>query len=407
MRIIHTSDWHLGKHLEGKSRLEEQEKFCEDFINIVEENNIDMIIIAGDIYDTGNPPAKAERLFYKTVKRLSDGGRRAVLIIAGNHDNPDRLSAASPLAYEHGVIIQGLPKSIAVTGEFGGFKIINSKEGLIELEMNDEKAVILTLPYPSEKRLNDIYSEDVDENEMQRNYSEKIGQIFDKLQENYREDTINIAISHLFLTGGQECDSERPIQLGGSYAVSPMHLPKKAQYIALGHLHRPQKFTKELNAFYSGSPLQYSKSEINYSKCVYMIDIKPNDKPIVEEIYLKNYKPIEIFKCSSIEEALDLCNEHKEREIWAYFEIETDRILTQSEIKEMKKLIPDIIEIKPIIKGNDEDENMINDMKEKSLGELFVEFFKNTHDLEPGEEIKDLFLSLMNEEEDEDETVKA
>jgi len=94
MRFIHTSDWHLGKTLEGHSRIEEQEKFCEDFIKLVEEKNIDLVIIAGDIYDTYNPPAQAERLFYKTVSKLADNGRRCVFIISGNHDNPERLSAS-------------------------------------------------------------------------------------------------------------------------------------------------------------------------------------------------------------------------------------------------------------------------------------------------------------------------
>src|SRR3712207_5073600 len=100
MRILHTSDWHLGKNLEGASRLEEQEQFIEDFIHIVDENCIDMVIISGDIYDSSNPPAKAEKLFYKALKGISKNGKRLTLVIAGNHDNPDRLSAASPLAYE-------------------------------------------------------------------------------------------------------------------------------------------------------------------------------------------------------------------------------------------------------------------------------------------------------------------
>ncbi|HBF5407103.1 TPA: exonuclease subunit SbcD, partial [Clostridioides difficile] len=83
MRFIHTSDWHLGKSLEGHSRIEEQAKFCEEFIKIVESNEIDMVIIAGDVYDTSNPPAQAEKLFYQTVSRLANNGQRCVLIISG------------------------------------------------------------------------------------------------------------------------------------------------------------------------------------------------------------------------------------------------------------------------------------------------------------------------------------
>ena len=139
MRILHTSDWHLGKTLEQYSRLEEQEEFLEEFIGIVKDNDIDLVLIAGDIYDNGNPPAKAERMFYNTISEITSSGKTAVLVIAGNHDNPERLVAASPLAYEHGVILLGEPKSIARQGVFGeyntdnnyDFEIIESGEGYI------------------------------------------------------------------------------------------------------------------------------------------------------------------------------------------------------------------------------------------------------------------------------------
>ena len=88
MRILHTGDWHLGKNLEGQSRMDEQEMFLKDFVNIVEENKIDLIIIAGDVYDSPNPPARAERMFYDTLKQLSKDGDRMTLVISGNHDSP-------------------------------------------------------------------------------------------------------------------------------------------------------------------------------------------------------------------------------------------------------------------------------------------------------------------------------
>src|SRR3712207_2275724 len=98
MRILHTSDWHLGKNLEGYSRIEEQAKFCKDLVELVEEKNIDLVLLAGDVYDTYNPPARAENLFYETIEKLADKGKRCVIVIAGNHDNPDRLEAINSLA---------------------------------------------------------------------------------------------------------------------------------------------------------------------------------------------------------------------------------------------------------------------------------------------------------------------
>jgi len=203
MRILHTSDWHLGKSLENFSRIEEQEKFLEDFVQMVEENNVDLVIIAGDIYDSSNPPARAEMLFYTTLKKLSNG-ERVILVIAGNHDNPERLSAASPLAYEHGVILLGTPKSIAPKGDFRKFKILDSGEGFLEIEIKGEKAVIIALPYPSEKRLNEIFTSELEEEKRQKSYSERVGEIFNDLSKKYREDTISgnmLFISFIFEEG--------------------------------------------------------------------------------------------------------------------------------------------------------------------------------------------------------------
>lgn len=403
MKFIHTSDWHLGKSLEGHSRLEEQEQFCEDFIKLVDDNDIDMVIIAGDIYDTSNPPAQAEKLFYKTVSRLANNGQRCVLIIAGNHDNPERLAAITPLAHEQGIIILGYPLSSTQKAKYKGFEIIEAKEGCLKIDINKEKATIITLPYPSEKRLNEAIGNPSSDEEAQQTYSQRVGQIFRELEENFENDTINIAVSHIFVVGGEETESERPIQLGGSLLVEKKDLPTKAQYIALGHLHKPQKASQRLNAYYSGSPIQYSKDERSYAKGANIVDIKAGEKPIIQSIYFKNYKPIEVFKCNGVEEAIKVCEDNKERDIWSYFEIKTEHIINQSEIKKMKELLNDIIEIRPIIISEDTEEEI--DIKEKSMGELFKEFYSFSTGLEPRGELMDLFLNIINEEGDlENET---
>ena len=204
LRILHTADWHLGKNLEGISRMEEQEEFLNDFVSIVEENNIDLIMIAGDVYDNSNPPARAEKMFYDTLKRLSGDGERLTLVISGNHDNPERLIAAGPLARDHGIIMVGTPKTVVSCGEYGKHKVLTSGEGFIEIEMNNEKAVILTVPYPSEKRLNEVIYNGMDEEEEKaKSYSDRIFSLFDALKSHYREDTINLAISHLFAMGSE------------------------------------------------------------------------------------------------------------------------------------------------------------------------------------------------------------
>ena len=358
MRILHTSDWHLGKSLEGAGRMDEQEAFLNDFIEIVKEKSIDMVIVAGDVYDSANPPSRAEKMFYDTLKKLSSDGERITLVIAGNHDNPDRLVAAGPLARDHGIIMIGTPKSVVETGEYGKHKVVDSGEGYVEVEINGERAVILTVPYPSEKRLNEVLHDAMDEEEQRvKTYGERIKVLFDTLSQKYREDTINIAVSHLFAMGSDEAGSERNIQLGGSFIVDGGCLPEKAQYIALGHIHKPQIVPgTNKKARYAGSPIHYSRKEINFEKKAFIIDVKANEECTVEEVGFKVYKPIEVWKCESIEEAIDMCEKNKDRNCWVYLEIKTDRYLREDEIKAMKSKKMDILEISPIIMGENAEE---------------------------------------------------
>lgn len=402
MRILHTADWHLGKNLERLSRMDEQEKFLEDFVDIVKDNCIDLVIIAGDVYDSSNPPARAEKMFYDTLKKLSDEGERMTLVISGNHDNPERLIASSPLARDHGIVMVGTPKSIVPTGEYGKNKVLNSGEGFVEIEIRGEKAIVLTVPYPSEKRLNEVlYHTMEEENSRAKSYSERIKLLFDSLKENFREDTINIAVSHLFATGAENTGSERNIELGGSFIVDKECFPKEAQYIALGHIHKPMILPGcNKRVRYSGSPLQYNKKEINFEKKCFIVDLKPKEEPIIEEVKFKVYKPIEVWKCNSVEEAIAKCEENKDRECWVYLEIKTDRFLREDEINRMKKLKGDIIEILPKI-DLEEEELPYGYFKEKSFQELFSSFYEKERGVKPEGELMELLLNIVKEEGEE------
>lgn len=402
MKILHTGDWHLGKNLEGHSRLDEQEQFLNDFVKLVEQEQVDLIIIAGDIYDTSNPPARAEKLFYDTLKKLSAHGERLTLVIAGNHDNPERLVAAGPLAMEHGIIMVGTPKTVVQPGRYGRHQLIQSGEGYIELEINGEKAVILTVPYPSEKRLNEVLYNDMDEaEERAKSYSDRIKELFNTLKEHYREDTINLVVSHLFAMGSEESGSERSIQLGGSYIVNGDCFPEEAQYIALGHVHKPQIVPgTHGRARYSGSPLQYNKKEINFIKKCFIVNLKPQSEFEIEEREIPIYKPIEIWKCGSIEEAIEKCEENKERSCYVYLEITTDRYIREDEIKEMKRYKDDILEITPKLIQTEADEEELSKLMEQSFEDIFKAFYQKERGVEVQEEVLQVLNELLQEEDE-------
>src|SRR5512133_365919 len=111
MKLLHTSDWHLGKYLNNFSRHEEQQEVLEEICEIAERENVNAVLIAGDLFDTYNPPTESVELFYRILKRLSANGTRAVIAIAGNHDSPERIEAPDPLARECGIIFAGYPNS--------------------------------------------------------------------------------------------------------------------------------------------------------------------------------------------------------------------------------------------------------------------------------------------------------
>ena len=156
MKILHTSDWHLGKKLDGFSRLPEQELVMNEICEIANAQQIDAVIIAGDIFDTYNPPIEALELFYKTVKQLSKNATVPIIAIAGNHDSPDRIEAPDPLAKENGIFLIGYPNSkLKELVLETGLKITKTDEGFIEFSLPNNKTPlrILTTPYANEQRL--------------------------------------------------------------------------------------------------------------------------------------------------------------------------------------------------------------------------------------------------------------
>ncbi len=411
LKILHTSDWHLGKYLDKYSRIDEQEKFIDELEKICNDEKIDLIIIAGDIYDVTNPPIVAEKLFFSAVKRLSLNGKRPIIIVSGNHDSASKLISPSPLAYEFGIIIQGMLDTVAKVSKYDNFEITKAGQGFFEIKLNNEKAVFLTIPYVTEKNINEVIFKSDEEADMQREFSDKIKDILKDLSKNFKEDTINIIISHLFVKGGIETDSERKIQsIGGTYAIDPKVFPDNTQYVALGHLHRCQQ-VKDANclAYYSGSPIRYSQSEIGYEKVVLVLDIEANKEPSIKKISLTDYKPIQVFKGDSYEDALAFCEKVSNENSYVFIEILTEDFITGEQIKTLRETKKDIVSI--ILKADKEEKVIYELEEEKTILEQFKDFYTYKKGKNAPNEVLDMFLNILNEIEKEeviaDETSNA
>ena len=405
MRILHTSDWHLGKSLEQVSRIEEQREFIDCLCKTVEEQKIDLVLVAGDIYDTYNPSAAAEELFYDAINRLNEKGKRAIVVIAGNHDNPERLCAASPLAYKNGIILLGYPGSDPGEYQIGevDIKIADSGAGWLELCVPgcEHHAVLITMPYPSEARLEEVLSREADEGVLQRAYSEKIGSIFSALGAKFRDDTVNLIVAHLFLLGGSTSDSERTLQVGGAMTVNPGIMPEKTHFAALGHLHRPQEIRNAVcPVFYAGSPLAYSFSETEYSKAVYIVDAMPGEKAVVTPVYLDCGKPLRKWVADEgIGQAIKWCEEGRDPNAWIDLEIVTDRVFTGEEQKSLRSLHPGIINIRLRLKTEEVEILSPQSREGRKIDDLFSDYYKYRMGTDMPEELMKAFIEVLNDED--------
>ncbi|MDQ0876948.1 exonuclease SbcD [Paenibacillus sp. V4I3] len=385
MRILHTADWHFGRTLEGRSRLEEQTAFMDELVQIVQDQAIDLVLIAGDIYDSVNPPAAAEQLFYEGISRLADGGKRQVAIISGNHDHPDRLAASGPLAAKQGITIIGLPVpdiqsiGIARTGEL---------------------ARLIALPYPSESRLKELLSDVAEEEVLRSKYSERVGALIRKQAASFEAGTVNLIMSHLYVLGGHETESERPIQVGGAYTVDTNALTAGAQYVALGHLHRPQNVKAASPIRYCGSPIAYSFSEAGQAKSVTVLDLAPGQVAEPKEIFLTSGRPLVSWKAKEgIGQVHQWLDEQRDASAWIDLEVTMTEAMSIEQIQSLRKAYEGFIHIRPIYPEMEAVRAVVS-RSDLSMEEHFTRFYsRQTGGAQPEPELVRLFLELLQEKD--------
>ena len=394
MKILHTSDWHLGKTLDGFSRMEEQNLFLEELSSILEREEIDMMLISGDVFDNPIAPAKAEGMLYKYLKRYSKGGERPIIIISGNHDSSEKLEALNSLSLDFGIIFIGSINTDIPEGVYGNWSITMSREGFIKINLKDEIVSIIRLPYINDKTILSRETEDIN---IQKNYSKDVGDLVNNFSTNFSQGSINIVMAHLFLQNGEPSDSEREI-LGGSLLVNMNDLPESPQMYALGHLHKTQNFTHgNAKISYSGAPIKYSKSERNNKNSVNIINIEKGKEAEIRREYLNDYKPIEIWTAYSSEEAIQICEKNKDKNCYVYFEIYCENFLERELVSTLKKIKKDIVEIKPCFTVTEMTVEEIEDLNLKSMEDIFYDFYRSKKGRIPSKEIMKVFNEIIQD----------
>ncbi|MEI6682459.1 MAG: exonuclease subunit SbcD [Bacteroidota bacterium] len=405
MRILHTSDWHLGKRLEGFSRLEEQEAVLAEICEIAEREDVHAIVISGDLFDTFNPPAEAVELFYRSLKRLACNGRRAVIAIAGNHDMPERIDAPDPLARECGIIFAGSPNALLKPFSLEpGMALTRSEEGFIELHLQGAGCPLrlLLTPYANELRLKSCLGVADTGDELRK----VLGLHWHHLAEKYCDTGgVNLLVAHLLFAPDagslpEEPEEQRRINyVGGAPAIFTDGLPDGIGYVALGHLHRHQVVaTKPCPVVYSGSPLAYSFSEADQDKFVVMVEAGAGEPVTTRKILLEKGRRLVRMRFGDIGEAVEWLTANQE--VFVELTIVSDQYLAAVDRKRLLDAHPAIVTIIPESRakaGESNESGRVIDLT-KGIEELFIDFFNHKKGQDPGGQIMEIFREVIAEE---------
>lgn len=404
MKILHTADWHLGKRLEHFSRLEEQREVMDEIVEIADSEQVDAVIIAGDLFDTFNPATEAVELFYRTLKRLSANGKRPVVAIAGNHDSPDRIEAPNPLARENGILFSGYPSSqMRPLSLESGLQVTNSEPGFVELKLPtvEYPLRLLLTPYANEFRLRKFLGADDEEEALRQLLKQRWNELSDKWCDN---SGVNILMTHLFMipegaAPPEEPDDEKPIlHVGGAQVIYKSAVPDAIQYTALGHLHRYRIVGNEAAnpAVYTGSPLSYSFSEAGQDKFVVIVDAEPGKAVSRRAVKLNGGKKLFRKRFETVDKAIEWLEANPDTLV--ELTLVADEYLKAADRKRLQRIHDGIVTIIPEIRRKGQEERAAKQIDLKQdMDELFRQYFSHEHGQDPNQELMELFREIKAE----------
>ena len=264
MRFLHTADWHLGKLLHGEHLTAEQRGLLDQLCEIVRETNPDILLMAGDVYDRSVPPSGAVELLDDALSRLVIDLDTPTVLIAGNHDSPDRLDFGSRILRERGLHVFSKPRP---------------GPGIVTVEDEHGPVHIAGIPYTEPPQARHVFGEP-----SIKTHDDVVATQTDAVREAIPDGERSIAVAHVFAQGGELADSERPLAIGGAETVHTSRF-EGFDYVALGHLHRRQQ-VGDGPIHYSGSLMKYSFDEVHHKKSVHLVEMNGAGECEVERIPL-------------------------------------------------------------------------------------------------------------------------
>jgi exonuclease SbcD len=326
MKILHTADWHLGHRLHENSQFEEQTLFLQWIENYINEDQIDVLLISGDIFDSGSPSNQSMKMYYNFLMKLKATTCKFIVITGGNHDSAGILNAPKEL-------LEAL--SIKVVGKATD----HIEDEVFEIEIDNEKVIIAAVPY-------------LRDGDIRRAVA---GESFEDLTDKYKTALIThyqlaaeqcklinpnnapvIAMGHLFAVGGTISDSEQNIYVGTLGHIGAADFPTYFDYIALGHLHRPQIIGGNEKVRYCGSPHILSFSELSYDKKILVLTIKESEISNVNEVVVpcfRNFYSLNGTAIECIEKFPDMISNSYELTPWVEIVLNENHTVNTTALK--------------------------------------------------------------------------
>jgi exonuclease SbcD len=368
MRLIHTSDWHLGQYFFTKSRAAEHQAFLRWLIAQIEQHQVDALIVAGDLFDTGSPPSYARELYNRFVVELQHTGCQLV-VLGGNHDSVATLNESREL-------LSCLNTTVIANAQ------TETEQQIVVLNQRDGQpgAVLCAIPF---LRPRDLLTSRAGESGVQKQQAlqEAIAEHYQTLYHAAcaRRDALGLALpivatGHLTTVGVTTSDSVRDIYIGTLDAFPAQAFPP-ADYIALGHIHRAQNVAKSEHIRYSGSPIPLSFDELGKAKSVFMVDFAAGALQQVSALDIPSFQPMQLIKgdLAQIEQQLQQFADYKgELPVWLDIEVATQDYL--SDIQRRIQLLADQLPVEVVLlrRSKEQRRQAIEQQDKETLNELSV-----------------------------------
>jgi exonuclease SbcD len=289
MKILHTSDWHIGKMLYTRKRYKEFEEFLLWLVEAIKVNNVDVLIVAGDIFDNGTPSNRAQELYYRFLAQVSSSSCRHIVVVAGNHDSPSFLSAPESLLKALDVHV------ISQTNE-----TLDDQVLVLRDSHNVPEVIVCAVPYLRDRDLRLVEAgESMEDRERKlvegiRTHYAAVSEIAEQKRKQYECNIPIVGTGHLFTAGGQTIDGDgvRELYIGSLAHVTSAIFPSNLSYVALGHLHVPQKVNGSEIIRYSGSPIPMGFGEATQQKSVCVVEFE-NTNASIELINVPTFQRLE------------------------------------------------------------------------------------------------------------------